>query len=583
LVTLAGLCIFALAVRLVGVGYLLPMVKLGDSSFVVRQVEMLRSSAPPDYTDQTINCYPFLLARTVALFPDTSRVGPDEALGLAEHLHRAGAPWREIRIASVFWGLLLVPGTWWLARRFTGDAWALLAAAFCATSLLHVDFSAQEPPHALVTTTILFAVLAAIRLRRCGDIGSYVWAGVFAGLAIGSLQSGACVLPALAVAVLLREHRADRAPAWWILASLGIVAIFVVWLYPFHFVGDPSDLSVVDRRGQSLFMLSGHEIFLDQFKGWGFLNTLHTLVCYDPILLVTAIVGTLFCVNRCLPARIRMLPAFLRDLPPLGKDLLVLLAQAVPYFIAIGLYEQSYERFVLPLYPALACAGAFGVRSAVEALSRRMSLGRASTVALGACLPAIAAIPALRLAAVRAAPTTRERVAEWIEHNVAPDERIVVVPQMDLPLFQGDAALAESAKTPKRSDWAGYQLRLRPEQRVGPRFDIRIIPGLGEGGFDLLQRDPMAYFERYGARYVVLGLAEEQPPGVLARTRNALAQSARRVLRVSPECTDSGESVAVVTRHPDPPPGSSAYERPYALWLFDTCRMGRSIEVYRLE
>jgi hypothetical protein len=599
-VSLAVLCAVALAVRLWGVAYLLPLVKLGDSSFVVKQVEMLRSSAPADYADPAINCYPLLLSRTVALFPDRSGVGDGETLDLAEHLRRAGARWREIRIASVLYSLFLVPGTWWLARRFVGDAWALLAAAFCATSLLHVDFSAQEPPHALVTSTILLAVLAALRLRRRGDVASYLLAGVASGLAVGSLQSGACVLPAIATAVILRERREDAASRWWILATLAIVALFVRWLYPFHFVSGPSDPALVDREGQSLFMLSGHEVLLDEFNGLGFSNTLHALSCYDPILVGAAVLGLVCFAIRLRgatdsardgdpPRRTHSLRASLlaawsdvQSWSPREKDVLVVCAQAVPYYFVIGAYSQNFERFAMPLLPALACAGAYGVRATVEAIARRMSLGRAARIALGASLPAIAAIPAVGLARLRAAPSTQCLAAEWIERNVHAGERIVVVPHMDLPLLADETALDENRRTPKRSDWLSYQARLRPEQRVGASFDFELVPGTGADGAQLLQTDPMAYFAAHGARYVVLGLSSAQAVAV-ERARSALRANARCVLRLSPERTDSGGSVAVTLRHPDPEAASAIFERPYAFWLFEMERMGRSIEIYRLD
>jgi 4-amino-4-deoxy-L-arabinose transferase-like glycosyltransferase len=610
LAVLACLCVFALVVRMWGIGYMLPMAKLGDSLNVVRQVEVLRSPDPPDYTDPAVNCYPFLLAHAVALFPDGARVAPDEVLDLPEHLHRASSTWREIRVMSVIFALFLVPGTWWLARRLLGDAWALVAAAFCATSLLHVDFSAQEPPHALVTSTILLAILAAIRLRRRGDVSSYLLAGVTAGFAIGSLQSGACVLPAIAAAVILRERRSEcagRASAWWILATLAIVAVFVRWLYPFHFVGEPADLSLVDRHGEKLLMLSGHEVFLDQFDGRGFANVLHALVCFDPLLLAAAVAGVVFFAARIAStsrstsrstntststttstttstsasAPISTSPSARRALSPLGKDLIVLLAQALPYLFMIGIYAQTFERFVLPLLPALALAGAFGVRAAIEALSRRVVLGRTATMALASSLPAIAAIPALRLAQVRAAPTTHDRVAHWIEANVSASERIVVVPQMDLPLFPNKSALAANARRPRRSDWLYYQTRMRPDQRRGQLFDILLAPAMNEGAIEQLQSDPLGYFRAHGARYVVFGLGSELV--ALARAHDALVKDAQRVLRVSPERVDSGDAVSVVTRHPDRQPGEPIFERPYAFWLFDSRCMGRTIEVFRLE
>jgi hypothetical protein len=579
------LCGLSIVVRLWGVGYLLPMVKLGDASYVVRQVEVLRSSDPPDYKDPSINCYPFLLARTVALFPDRTRIASDEALDLPGHLARAGTRWREIRIVSALYSLFLIPGTWFLARKFMSDAWALLAAAFVATSLLHVEFAAQEPPHALVTSAILLGVLAAIRLRRRGDVASYLGAGAAAGIAIGSLQSGACVLPAVAAAVVLRERsdgRERRASAWWLVASLAIVVLAVRWLYPFHFVGDPSDLSIVDRQEHSLLMLSGHEIFLHQFNGLGFGNTLHAVWCYDPLLLAAVIAGFAFFAWR-LRAAPRAERPWLADMSPRTKDMLVVAAQAVPYYIMIGIYAQSFERFVMPLLPALACIGAYGVRSSIDALARRVPLGRAATIMFGASLPLVATVPVLRLAHVRAAPATQLMAAGWILDHVGADERIVIVPHIDLPLFASEQALAKNMQKPRLSDWFRYQSGLRPEQRIGPRFEVYPVPGAGANGQKLLVEDPMAYFAAHAARYVVLALSSGPEAYAIEHARAELQRHARLVYRSSPERIDSGDSVTVTLRHPDPAPDSPIFERPYAFWLFDIERMGRSMEIYRLD
>jgi hypothetical protein len=592
LLTLAFLALFGLLVRVWGIGYMLPMAKLGDASFVLAQVDMLRSKDPPNYGDPAINRYPFLMSRAIALLPDRSRVGPDEELGLADHLRRASEPWIQARLVSVFFALLSIPGTWWLARRFLGDAWALLAAAFVATSLLHVDFSAQEPPHALVTTMILFTILASIRLRRRGDVLSYLLAAAFAGLSIGALQSGFSVVPAVVAAVVLRERGEGRAPPLWIVAVLAIVVLCFRWLYPFHFVGEAEDLSLVSETGERVLMLAGHKIWIDRFDGRGFANMLHTMVCFDPLLLVAAGAGAVL-----LAARIGRERAVLRT--PLGKDMLVVLAHAAPYFLMCGIYARTFERFLLPLLPALACAGAYGVKEIAARLSSRFALGRPSMVAIGASLPLLAAVPALRLGQLRAAPDTQEIAAEWIARNVASDERIVVLPVIDLPLFPGESALAEGAKHPNRTEWRKYLSKLRPEQEVGPRFDVWIAPTSGDAspndshdgshdgshevGFGLLQKDPMKYFAVHGARYVVLGENNEDPSDLMVRTREVLGRNARRVFRVSPERIDTGRTVVVVTRHPDPGREMPVFERPYLFWLFDSARMGRTIEIFRLE
>src|SRR6185295_19693523 len=99
---------------------------------------------------------------------------------------------------------LAIPAAYLLARRFLGRGPALLATAWVAVSLLSVWFSQQSRPHGPAAALALVAVLAAMRLQRCGTLGAYLTAGVASGLAIGALQSGVAVVIPFAVAQALR-------------------------------------------------------------------------------------------------------------------------------------------------------------------------------------------------------------------------------------------------------------------------------------------------------------------------------------------------------------------------------------------
>lgn len=571
LLGVALLTLLSAAVRLHGIGYLLPHTIIGDGSVPVTQVRLLRDGGDPARGTGDALYYPYLLARLVALIPEEAPEG-GAAKSLDGHLRIASAPWRDVRLVSALLSILAVPGTWLLARRFVGDGWALLAAAYFSTSLMHADFSAQDRPHGMVTTFVLFAVLAALRLRRRADVGSYLLAGATAALAIGSLQSGLAVLPAFLAAVLLQERVPGRATRAWSLASLAIVALGVLWSYPFHFVPDGDNVALGTERGESVLNLTGHLIFVEAFDGSGFRRVLTSMWFWDPILAFACIAGAAFLVQR-LARRSRPIDAGRR------KDLLVVAAYALPFLLVNGAYAYMLERFLLPLFPLYATLAAYGTR---RALATCPWLPARFQPVLAACVPAIAALPVLQLARLHGSVDTYELVARWLRANVAAEERVVTVPHVELPVFQDELALEANANTAGFCHWVRYQIRLRPEDFAGTRFRLLLMPPSRREAYQALARDPVAYFAEQGARYVVFRLHGAENT-VFDRAREVLREHGDRMLRVTPLRRDSSDAAILVAIHDDEGPAiESRFRYPYGLRLFDYERMGPVIEVYRL-
>jgi hypothetical protein len=573
LVALGFTCAFGLVVRLWGIGYLVPVQSLGDSSMLVNEVDVLRNGRPRDYSDPYMLYYPRLLAYAVSLTPAPRAVEP--AASLDDHLRAASAPWRDVRLTSVILSMLAIPGAWCLARRFMDDRWAVLAAALCATSLLHVDFSAQEVPHGTVSSFVVLTLIAAIHLRRRADVAAYWMTGACAALAVGSLQNGIAVLPAVATAILLREPSTRRASPAWSLAIVGMIVASVLAFYPFLFASHEGGVTLAESEGERVLSLSGHRIFLEEFNGRGFVNMLHTLWCFDPILLVA------FVLSAGLAAVAWARGRWLLDRGR-ARDLLVVLAFALPYMLAIGVYARSWNRFVLPLLPLLACAAAWGIGRGCELVSARLGVVRAASW-IAACIAIVAAIPPTQLARVRAAPSTATLVADWFRANVSPHERIVCLPYVALPLLEDDAGLSANARLTRAMPWIRYQETHDANRRQQQGYEILIAPTSAAAGFSLLERDPMAYFAAYRARYVVLGMASDELPTHVERARSALSSRAPPVLRVTPLRVDEGTVTSVSIRHPDPSPDRPIFERPYVFGLCDAARMGRTFEVYRID
>lgn len=552
LLSLTILTIGALLLRASGIDHLLPEVMNRDGLVVVRQVEFFRTHAPQAGDPAWwYSSYPHLMARIAALLPAASppHAGP---LSLAEHLALARAPWIELRWISIVLSLLAVPGTYLLARHFLDRAGALFAAALLATSLHHVCLSIQEKPHAASASLVLLALLAALRLRRKPDLRAYLLSGLAAALSIGMLHSGVVAVLPIAAAFLLRERTGPRASAWWILAVLAIAAIAVRALYPFFFEGlrDPVPESMA-AAGPDAAGFAGK--LLGAFHGAPLVRLLAAIFALDPLLVLLGAAGIAL---GCLRPRIH-------------RDLVVLLALAVPCLLVLVLFERTIVRFFLPLYPLLACAAGYAFVRVRDLLARRLDSRDAFGWTLGCALVAIPLVPAWHFARIRREPGPLREASRWIVEHVDPAETVVVVPNVDLALPSTADAISQNALQPWRTIWTEYLAGVHSEDLEGTRRSILIEPGRRPQSRTELGSDPLGYLRRYRARWLVLDLS-----GGGEQIFRGLAE---RVARISPARRDDpGERGLVLF--------GTGYDllAPSALRILALRSLGTSVEIYRI-
>jgi hypothetical protein len=441
----------ALAVRLVGIDFGLPM-RVEIDCKIPYQVEALRADVDDAVTERHFTFYPLLLARAMLLWP-AAEAAPLDA-PLEQHLAAAARPFVRARISVALLAALLIPSTWLLARRFATPGAAYFAAALTAVSVLHVSFSQQARPHAPATALFLATVLAAVHARRRDGWTSHLLVGVTGALALGCLQSGVFVLPAIAAAYVLRAGGPRRLLDGRVLIPLVLAGLAVPLFYPFLMAGDVA-------RDDEVFQLSGHLIFLDQFNGAGFPELARALWSYEPALLGLAALAAATALARRGPSA---------GDPERRRDAWVLLAFALPYLAVFGLYERTYERFLLPLLPYLALVAACG-------LWRLPSRARAAVAVAALALPTCATVQLVRS---RAAPDTQARAAAWMAGHLSPADDVLVTTKIDLPLvrvpdrrtFGGEPALGRAFFF---APWTRYQAELARE--VGeldvPQWNLR--------------------------------------------------------------------------------------------------------------
>ena len=574
---LLALVVSGFALRLRGIGHLLPTITQLDAATIVGQVEELRAKRGAGDDRIRTRYYPLLLARAASCLPAPQPPEAGAPAEVGEHLRRASAVWIQVRRTSIALSMLLVPLTWLFARRFLGSGWALLSAALVVTSLLHVSFSAQERPHGTAASLMLLAILASMRLRRTPSLASHLLAGAATGLAVAALHYGAFVILAMvgAVVLLLRddESRIVRRAAGALLALL-VVAAFFRWSYPFYFEPNSGLLRLEEAKGEVALNLSGQPLLLERFRGRGFPAMVSNLLSYDPVLFAAALAGGLVLAVHLRRRGWRAVH------PDRRGDALVAGSFLAPYLVVIGMYDESWERFLLAILPYLATAGGYCAKRIAEAAAShvRSAVGRSAVVpAIAGLAPALALIPALCLGRDRAAPDTLRCAADWIRENVAVEDPIVVVPYVDLPILDGDAAMAENAKRPWASNWTRYQMRLRAEQKLGPRHEVYLFPGVRLEAKKALEEDPVAYFKGFGAKYVLLAATDnEDIPWWKAR--KILLRQGRLVYRITCARVDDGSNLGFLQRFV-----SSPLRMPFCWFVIRSVRMGPPLEIFRLD
>ena len=295
---LAAILGLAAALRLVGLQYGLPYPLLNpdEDSIVPRAWRMVHGGGlDPHWFD-----YPSLVLYLVA---------PVQA-------------WQEVpsylsaRVVVVALGVASVAASWWLGRRAYGPVAGAIAAAVLAVDATHVAYS-----HAAVTDVPLtLGIALALVLLVSGRLEL---AGVAAGLAVSAKYPGVFLVVPLVIAGWKR---------WWRLAaSLALMAASFAATSPFavvHVGEAAADAYGVQRLAAHGWLGFEHDhpapiAFVDRlWEGLG------------PALVVCAVGLAVALVRRTQPD-------------------LMLASFVLVYFVSLLALDAHFDRYVLPLIPAL--------------------------------------------------------------------------------------------------------------------------------------------------------------------------------------------------------------------------------------
>jgi hypothetical protein len=156
------------------------------------------------------------------------------------------------------------------------------------------------------------------------------------------------------------------------------------------------------------------------------------------------------------------------------RNLAVVLSYAVPYFCALGMFHDTFERFLLPLLPYLACLAGFAAVRAVDLLTKALRRPAPAPILTGVVAAASLAFPVyavLRFATVRDAPDTVRQAARWIRDHADPNEgSILVTPAVTLPLFHQPDRIDVKEPRFEFGVWTRYQAKLPWPSARGPLY-----------------------------------------------------------------------------------------------------------------
>ncbi len=297
-VALAAILALAALLRLVGIGYGLPLAVLNpdEASIVPRAWRMGHGHLDPGWYD-----YPSLLMGLIA--PVQSFFG-DPSFGAA-------------RGVAVVVGLCGVAATWWLGRRAYGTGAAIVGAAAVAVATTHVAYSRVAVTDVLLTLAVTCVLALAIE-------GRIEMAGLAVGLAASAKYPGAIAAIPVLVAGWGRWRALAKAAALAV-AAFALTSPFVL----VHAGAAWADVSRVQRLARAGWL--GFEN--DPIAPLAYLDRLWEAV--GP-LLVLAAVG--------------VVAALLRR----RREDLILLSFAGAYWLTLMPQAAHFDRYVLPLVPVLA-------------------------------------------------------------------------------------------------------------------------------------------------------------------------------------------------------------------------------------
>lgn len=345
------LFVFALAPRLIGLGWALPDASRHysyhpDEVVLLAAIDRIRFSelrlSPKFFNYGSLYLYLSRAAIDLAAAADWAHLPPAQPtkhpmalwVGDFARLHLIG------RLVAALLGALTAMVTYGLGRRLFGETAGRIAGLFMAAAplhLVHSHFLAVDVP---ATFWVAAALWAAAWAYDAPARPRWLLAGLMAGFAGGTKYNTGLVGLAAAAALFLvarrtpRERRRDAALDGGVYLFLGTALGFLFATPGVLFDNATFRAALAFERNH---MAQGHElVFVNTAPGWVYhiTESLAGGLGWPATLLCLAGVGWALGRRR-------------------AADL-ILLAYFVPYYLLIGAFQVKFARYMIPLLPVLA-------------------------------------------------------------------------------------------------------------------------------------------------------------------------------------------------------------------------------------
>jgi hypothetical protein len=322
------------------------------------------------------------------------------------------------RLAMVAIGLWSIWLTWRLARALAGERVGLAAAAVMAVNPLHIAYSQVIRSDLMAVCFMLLLSLAALRIARGGGRRDHVLASLWLGLAIVTKWPFAIggLTVAGAYALLLWDRKVRLGAAVRGLAGFGVLAlVFGLLASPFILLDYPTLLMNLAGEAQEHHLgASGGPPLAN--AGWYLTGPILASLGWAGAL--AAGWGAVLLVRR-------------------REGLAILLPPVVVFFVLFCLQRLIWERWALPLTPALSVAAGMGLVWLYDVLAARLGEGarRATLAVLALAVLAPQVVQASIETRVRT-HDTRQAAAAWVNAHV-PEGDTVLVEHFGFDMLQG--------------------------------------------------------------------------------------------------------------------------------------------------
>ena len=458
LALLALLTLVTLVARGYRVGSGLPHRSEPDAVLVWQAggLDLQKRGLEPRHDAHVAKFYPLLIARVLDALPgNAAAVAAPADAPLEAHLAAAKWPYLRARLFVLLLSVLLVPATFFLARRFVEPPWALLAAGLVATSLLHTSLSQMARPHGVLTTACLLSVLAAYRLLERGSLNATLWNAGAAAIAVSVLHSGIFIVPTALAAAWFAPATARGVRIARVGLALLAISTSILVFYP-DLIGQLGFTSI-PGEGERL-LVAGQDLPLSSYGPAGYLRIVPRWFAVDPMLVVLTGLGFIALVPLLRNQRELRRPLWIGALHPASTLLL------------FGLHPTVDTRFLLPVLPWLALLGVLGLRGI---------LARGLTPARGALIASLVLLPPAGGVAYylqhRASEDVHQRLARWLDEQRAGERMTVVAPYgISIPAWM-DPARWQRGTRMMWSPWIAYQVQVLADAPP-PAESLDVIP-----------------------------------------------------------------------------------------------------------